>query len=47
MKTLLFEIPTMSLKHKELAVSESIKRLGIAHAITERGRAEVAGMKHC
>lgn len=41
MKTVLFEIPTMTRLHKQQAVSDSIKKLGITHVITERGRAEV------
>jgi len=41
MKTVLFEIPTMTRMHKQQAVSDSIKKLGITHVITERGRAEV------
>jgi len=41
MKTVLFEIPTMTRMHKQQAVSDSIKKLGIINIITERGRAEV------
>jgi hypothetical protein len=41
MKTVLFEIPTMTRIHKQQAVSDSIKKLGITNIITERGIAEV------
>ncbi len=41
MKTVLFEIPTMTRMHKQQAVSDSIRKLGIINITTERGRAEV------
>jgi hypothetical protein len=41
MKTVLLEIPTMTRIHKQQAVSDSIKKLGITNVITQRGRAEV------
>ena len=41
MKTVLFEIPTMTRIHKQQAVTDSIKKLGITHIITETGRAEI------
>jgi len=41
MKTVLFEIPTMTRIHKQQAVTDSIKKLGITNVITQNGRAEV------
>jgi hypothetical protein len=41
MKTVLFEIPTMTRMHKQQEVSDSIKKLGIFNITTESGRAEV------
>lgn len=41
MKTVLFEIPTMTRIHSQHAVSDSIKKLGITQIITESGRAEI------
>ncbi len=42
MKTVLLEIPTMTRIHKQQAVTDSIKKLGITHVITQSGRAEVS-----
>ena len=42
MKTVLLEIPTMTRIHKQQAVTDSIKKLGINHVITQSGGAEVS-----
>jgi copper chaperone CopZ len=41
MRTLLFEIPTMTKLHRQLEVCNSIKRLNIINVSTESGRAAV------
>jgi len=41
MRTVHFEIPTMTRLHKQLEVCNSIKRLNVVHIITESGRAAV------
>lgn len=41
MKTVLFEIPTMTQMHKQREVSDSIKKLGIIDIKTHRGKAEI------
>lgn len=41
MKTVHFEIPTMTRLHKQLEVCNSIKKLGIINIRTESGRAAV------
>ena len=42
MKTVLLEIPTMTRIHKQQAVTDSIKKLGINHVIAQSGGAEVS-----
>lgn len=41
MKTVLFEIPTMTRMHKQREVSDSIKKLGVIDIKTQRGKAEI------
>ena len=41
MKTVLFEIPTMTRVHKQREVSDSIKKLGVINITTHRGKAEI------
>lgn len=41
MKTVFFEIPTMTRMHKQREVTESIKKLGVAKIKTQRGKAEI------
>lgn len=41
MKTVYFEIPTMTRMHKQTEVRNSIKKLGIVEVTTEHGRAAV------
>lgn len=41
MKTIHFEIPTMTGRHNQEEVSGSLKKLGVFEIITESGRAAV------
>ena len=41
MRTVLFEIPTMTKLHKQLEVCNSIKKLDVVTVSTESGRAAV------
>lgn len=41
MKTVLFEIPTMTRINKQREVSESIKKLGVINIATQKGKALV------
>ena len=41
MKTLFFEIPTMTRTHKQREVTDSIIKLGVAEIRTQRGKAEI------
>jgi hypothetical protein len=41
MKTLHFEIPTMTRLYKQVELSKSLKKLGIYNIKTESGKAEI------
>lgn len=41
MKTIFFEIPTMTRMHKQREVSNSVKKLGVVKIKTQSGKAEI------